>query len=80
MPAQTVFQIGRGNASQEVRGSVDGAASTGQQEQRRREHAVPDEPELAPSVSASNAVHEPRRPVVLLGDDGRVTQTLNSSQ
>lgn len=61
------------------------AAVTGQQlHERGQEHTVLNQvgtnEQAPPSVQASNAVHEPRRPVRLLGEDGRVTETLNASE
>ncbi|CRG83190.1 Na(+)/H(+) antiporter 1 [Talaromyces islandicus] len=85
MPARPVFRIGGGNVNSEEasisRGSLQEsaavAAATGQQEEGR-ENVVLSEVE-PPSVQEPDAVHEPRRPVRLLGEDGRVTETLNAS-
>lgn len=87
MPARPVFRIGGGNVISGDASSVslqESAAATGkqqqqQQEEQGREQVVRDEGEAA-SVQASSAVHEPRRPVRLLGEDGRVTETLNASE
>ena len=40
----------------------------------------PSPPPTMPVVPTPVTIHEPRRPIRLLGDDGRVTETLNDSE
>lgn len=87
-----MFRIGGNTVNEEVRGSTGSlqnsaaaavATSHQQQEQGRKLNEAGREEQQLPSVPAStmsSGVDEPRRPVRLLGEDGRVTETLNASE
>jgi hypothetical protein len=90
-----VFQIGGGGsgspANEEASSSTslqDSAAAgpSGHQQQQQKQaqelavlNEAGEEGQL-PSVRAPSVVYEPNRPVRLLGEDGRVTETLNASE
>lgn len=85
-PPRIVFQIPSAGNQHQQEQDVE---YQHQQQERDREQEEEDQHAVAPESSTSHSmpatptpvtIHEPSRPVILVGDDGRITETLNAVQ